>query len=806
MRGNIRPTTILGLLLILIASPSLQAQWIENGVAVCIEDASQMNHQITSDGENGAIMVWEDRRAGEYCIYAQRADAWGRMRWTTNGVAICTASGNVSAPAVAGDGAGGAFIAWADNRNGNYDIFVQRVDADGTPLWMTDGIAICTATDNQSNPLITSDGAGGAYIVWIDYRDGYPGFFAQRINGNGIVQWTSNGEVVNNITGDKGNPAILLDSLGGLIVAWDNVAVGGNDILVQRLDSDGNMKYAASGQSICAADGYQMYPQIISDELGGAIIAWYDRRNGIDWDVYTQRITNLGSTLWTINGEAICTVSGPQNLTGLVRDDMRGAIITWYDYRISGPGIYAQRIDRYGAVQWGADGKMVIDEEYGFASFAVSNGLGGAIISWTLHQQESYDYDIFAQNIDAGGDALWPADGICVTNAWEDQNNHRITSDGRGGAVISWEDKRNGTTSDIYAQRIEADGYWGYPSPFIHEVRDVPGDQGGYINLSWNASRLDLWPDQMITHYSVWRAINTAVPIAFADGAVSFISDVNELCFDRQGTVILMEQSESQLFYWELVTTQDANSYETYSKFLATHFDSTSECTEYYYFQVAAHASDPAKSWTSPPDSGYSVDNLAPCPPAALAGEQQYIPIGLLLTWNLNSEADLDCYAVYRGLTEEFEPGPGNLVASPCDTFALDTGWTWDSGYFYKVSAIDIHGNESSFALLGPTEITGEDIPDTPSNNYLAQNYPNPFNPMTTIAFRLKAPANVSLKIYDSSGRIVRVLVNEKREAARYVEEWNGKDNDGRPVASGIYFYRLAAGDFVQTRKMVLLR
>ena len=190
----------------------------------------------------------------------------------------------------------------------------------------------------------------------------------------------------------------------------------------------------------------------------------------------------------------------------------------------------------------------------------------------------------------------------------------------------------------------------------------------------------------------------------------------------------------------------------------------------------------------------------------ALAGEQSYVPEGLVLTWDPNTESDLSNYTVYRGISEGFVPGPGNLVASHFDTTTFDGGWTWDGGFYYKVAAVDVHGNESGYALLRPSDITGDEPVTPPVADFLDQNFPNPFNPNTTIKFGLKERSPVSLKIYNASGRLVRILVEEVRDAARYEEVWDGRDNTGRTVASGIYFYRLVAGDFVQARKMVLLR
>ena len=205
-------------------------------------------------------------------------------------------------------------------------------------------------------------------------------------------------------------------------------------------------------------------------------------------------------------------------------------------------------------------------------------------------------------------------------------------------------------------------------------------------------------------------------------------------------------------------------------------------------------------------DSGYSVDNLAPCAPLYLAGEQSYSPEGLSLTWNRNSAEDLYGYRLYRGLSADFLPSPRNMIGAPCDTVFFDGGWEWSDLYYYKVSAVDLHGNESGCALLSPEVITGDEIPEVPGTSYLSQNCPNPFNPSTRIEYGLVSPERVSLRIYDASGRLVRTLVGGGRDAGRHVETWDGRNMRGETMASGVYFYRLVAGDFTETRKMILLR
>lgn len=91
-------------------------------------------------------------------------------------------------------------------------------------------------------------------------------------------------------------------------------------------------------------------------------------------------------------------------------------------------------------------------------------------------------------------------------------------------------------------------------------------------------------------------------------------------------------------------------------------------------------------------------------------------------------------------------------------------------------------------------------------HNSLAQNFPNPFNPTTTLAFSIKDAGNVSLTIYDVAGRRVRELVNEPRERGAYKVVWDGRNDTGTTVSSGVYFYKLVAGSFTDTKKMTILK
>jgi len=789
------------------AVPRARASWVQDGVPICTATENQLYPQLVSDGAHGAILTWSDSRAGNSDIFVQRTDITGTPLWMSDGVILCAALGEQTYPEITSDGAGGAIVTWDDYRNGDSDIYVQRIDATGVVQWSGNGVPLCTASGIQYAPRIASDGAGGAIVTWYDQRGANLDIYVQRIDAAGAVQWASNGVPLCTATGDQYDQDIITDGSGGAIVCWDDSRSGNHDIYAQRINASGVVKWTTNGVALCTAAQNQVVPKLAPDGTGGAIVAWRDDRYS-DSDIYAQRIDAAGAIQWTLNGISVCSAVDAQYFHEVVADGLGGAIVVWYDQRGATSDIYAQRIDDSGVAQWTLDGAPVCTA-VGYQTYPqlFSDGAGGAIVTWR-DSRNSSAYSIYAQMIEASGVARWLANGVALCTAANYRDDPEITSDGSGGAVITWLDDRSGNY-DVYAQQIDSEGRPGYLAPNIHSVLDVPGDQGGSVHLTWDATPFDYLSGD-ITEYTVWRALTaqTAETMLAQGNAVlsgagatpAFKSEVD------QTTVLRLESVNGTNYYWELVATQGAYRLQGYAKTVATLFDSTGVTSDEHYFQVIAQTGDPGVFYVSAPDSGYSVDNLAPAAPASLTGTVSYDPDGMHLRWNRNHEPDLDSYRVYRGLSEGFIPGPASLIASTSDSTALDSNWTLSAGYYYKVSALDIHGNESGFALLTPETATGVELPQFSGVAALRQNVPNPFNPSTTIAFALTQSSHVSLKVYDLAGRLVRVLAEDDRPAGDYTVKWDGKDGSGHAAASGVYFYQLETGATVLSRRMTLMK
>jgi hypothetical protein len=326
-------------------------QWTPNGVGICTTDSIQYYPAIISDGSGGAIVAWQDGEFDNGDIYVQRIDASGVVQWKPDGVELCGAVGDQSYPKIVPDGSGGAIATWQDERSGNYDIYITRVDASGALHWTVDGVALCTAVQEQSRPTISPDGSGGAIVTWQDFRSTTDwDVYAQRVNASGIVQWTPGGVGLCTEPENQRRPDIVSDGSGGAIIAWHDARDAISwDIYAQRLNASGAAQWMAGGVSLCGAADDQMQSKVASDGSGGAVVTWYDFR-GTDQDVYTQRVDSSGSVLWSADGVAICTASGVQENPLIVSDASGGGIVVWSDDRGADTDIYALRVTASGNI------------------------------------------------------------------------------------------------------------------------------------------------------------------------------------------------------------------------------------------------------------------------------------------------------------------------------------------------------------------------------------------------------------------------------------------------------------------------
>ncbi|MBI1795693.1 MAG: T9SS type A sorting domain-containing protein [Candidatus Eisenbacteria bacterium] len=419
------------------------------------------------------------KRSPRLSIYAAACAALivaapARADWPASGRALCTQFGNQFLVMIAPDGSGGAIVAWGEFRFSSASTFSERVLRNGlvAPGWPVDGAQIGASNSYYAQGRGASDDAGGAYFAW--GGDDLPSthrVFLQHVTGAaGIVTgWPVDGLVVGNTTSIGSLPHVAPDGGGGVFVCWNDAP----DLRIQRVRADGTSYpgWPAAGALITNVSGAYGLPYVIGDGNGGAIVAWTDSSGSGGGDVRAQRIDSGGlpASGWPADGVVVCAENGFQNVFQPIADGAGGAWLVWADDRnvaTSGRDIYTQRITGSGAVATGWPvGGLVTCDAAGTQNQPrlVSDGSGGALVVWS-DRRTAPDGDPFIQHLNSDGTpaAGWPTNGIAVCNGSgiEQLTLDSIVGDGVGGAIVVWSDARDSSTTarDVYAQRFDSGG------------------------------------------------------------------------------------------------------------------------------------------------------------------------------------------------------------------------------------------------------------------------------------------------------------------------------------------------------------
>ncbi len=451
-------------ILFLVISFTIKAQWNIPTVntPLCLAPDKQSDPRMLENGHGGSYVAWKDfRNGGVPDIYIQRIDKDGYVLWQTDGVPLCSDPADQSTPSITTDNHKGAIVAWSDWRSGiERDIYAQRIDSNGNVLWTTDGAIVTDKTVREHNEKAASDGLGGAYIFWEEQSGGGWDIWGQHLDSNGVRMWGNGGIPATLVSGNKINVKLQRDGKGGIILAWQDFRNGLNyDIYAQRFDAAGNRLWGDSAVSVCSVNGSQYNVKIDPDSIGkGIYLTWVDDRNG-NSDIYAQRIDSTGKKYWPLGGIAVCNNIADQSAEDVASSGSLGGgmIVAWKDKRNGNIDIYAQKLNKNGVSQWTNGGIPICSSpQTQLNPNIIADGLGGAIIAW---QDSAYGmWDIKSQKVNSAGNVLWTTDGVDVSVAPNEQTGPKNITDDEGGSIYVWEDKRSGT-KDLYIHRITDIGY-----------------------------------------------------------------------------------------------------------------------------------------------------------------------------------------------------------------------------------------------------------------------------------------------------------------------------------------------------------
>src|SRR5262245_996032 len=469
--------------------------------------------------------------------------------WPPNGVRLTGAPDDQAGPEITSDGAGGAFVSWADWRNFSpqntgTDLYLQRVTAAGqvAPGWPVDGLAVATGPKTQGNGWrMLPDGVGGVLIVYGDTQADFGDLYLQRITAAGEVApgWPAGGVPLAMAPGQQFAPELVGDGEGGAYVSWqDSDDAGGTRARYTHVQGTGEVAsgWPSNGRLFAPGPSVVNRPLLIANGAGGFLACWSTVEDPASaaMRVIAQGFLADGSEdpTWPADGLTACSQrSFP--VARLVPDGGGGFFTLFDDYRNSPPGspfaeedLYAQHVLGAGVIApgWPADGLPVsalpgvVEQDPSLCE----DGQGGVFFAWEDYRVGAAR--VFGQHLAADGQRhpAWPALGLNFTNTPGFQLSPKLVHDGSRGAYVTWNNLESGGYRS-YAQHLTAGGaaFAGWPAsglPVIPLATDqyvpqITADGLGGAIVAWedirNAER-DVYAQRFVTDGVVATQVSLA--------------------------------------------------------------------------------------------------------------------------------------------------------------------------------------------------------------------------------------------------------------------------------------------------------
>ncbi|MCP4290812.1 MAG: T9SS type A sorting domain-containing protein [bacterium] len=577
---------------------------------------------------------------------------------------------------------------------------------------------------------------------------------------------------------------------GGAALVWrEAISSPTQMVYVQAISDAGDIQWPADGVRVLSSTRYHTQPKITNCGNGSLMVA-----SGADLGyVISMEVTRLN----LVTGESL-----------------------WPNYLVHGTSNgYVDDFELAPALDGGAYLAMVQD----------TNGPGGNDAELTLarvapHAEWRGSYteigefdDVIIGEIKPGILAMAWSDAdneviSCKGITFEDQNNVEelwiVEEFGQAaiqlpiggqvnlshGLTVAWTDG-----GDLAATFIDFNGIHEHNFPHVATLTDIPEDQGGWLAMNWEGSTFDQSEESIITQYSLWLR-----PTDF-DMAKAFVPADGDVAKAASGSGADLAQVEKLMSEgWSYLSTVPALGQASYNALVPTTADQFEGGDPYTEYMVIAHEMNNANYYRSEPGVGLSMDNVAPGAPAGLAGE--YDGDSVNLQWNAVADFadDLAGYVVYGSSTQGFVPSSANLLGEVVSTDYVDASVT--GTMYYVVTAKDAHGNESDSSSEVEVESTTSSAGLLPDVFQMSGVYPNPFNPNTAFEFQIPAASFVEVDVMDLRGNRVRKLMSEDLSGGSYELRWDGRDESGRMVNSGVYFARVRTSFGMQTAKMTLAK
>ncbi|HKZ22688.1 MAG TPA: FlgD immunoglobulin-like domain containing protein [candidate division Zixibacteria bacterium] len=736
------------------------------------------------------------------------------------------------APSVTVASNGNFIITWEDVRFG-YSIYAQRYDSSGSAIGGNFQVSTDAGSFPHLYPAISSDGKGNFVIVWEDYRNFDGDIYFQKYDSAGVAQDSNTQANSDAGTEDQYQPDVAKRFDGKMIFTWVDMVNVNQDIYFQRADSGGVLQGLPTKVNSDAGIDPQWEPSVDTDSLGNFMIAWSDYRSLPA--IYLQRYDTLGNTLGINIHVSDIGQNRERHSPSLYLPNSGDLVIGWMDYRTKNYDIFLQRMTTSGTKK-GANFKANSDltgAQQKTPSLAV-NSKRESFVVW--EDFRSGNADIFFRQIDQQGNFVTAEMKVSDDTSILPQLSPDIATDDKNSFFIVWQDFRNGV--NIYGQ------FYNFLIPLgnikVNEDTSINIHQHPAVSASQTGKFVAVWSDNRDGNFNIYGQRYTSLG---ANVGSNFKVNDDVAPNDHFSPQVASDSLGNFVVVWEDYRDSQVHiymqAYDSSGSPLGTNLrvQSDSSNTTQIRPDVARTVSGEfAVSWLETRAAGdfilaqrYDASRQAVDPNLVISDTVAVNPFAprialdknqtLLVTWEDSRLGHSDIRGQFFYSSND-SMGPDFKVNQDLGTalqFTPVCGFSSDYAYFVWSDnrnpglGFDIYANIYVYkgTEVKPPKSISSAIPKAFA---LEQNYPNPFNAATVIKYHLKAAnsssnqISTSLKVYNIKGELVKTLVQQNQVPGIYQVSWDGKNERGQTVSTGVYFYLLEAGEHKEAKKMLLLK
>ena len=777
---------------------------------------------ILVDLDGNAIISTVDQRTGTWEVYVWKISPDGNMLWGDEGIAVTNSSINNMSPRITIVEDNSLVVTCSHNDD---EILFQRISADGELLWY-EGILKEDDDNYLVSPQSIIDLNGDIIFQWIRQSPGWPIYseiFIQKYDLNGISIWEDSVLVVGPTSFPMGDwsQQLVASGIGGSYSSWTQFSGSVQNAMVDKLDYDGTSYWGGAIEFSMNEDHFRMSPLLMVCGSSNELMGVWREANGSQSQrgIFAQRVGPSGERLWGDHGLPVVNLNTTYDYLDISISEFNDEIILTYleqSSNMSG-AIYAKRLDSMGNLVWENETIAITNSETQKSDVDVQKGLTNLIITW------SENGSIYAHSFREDG-SLGPPEIISISNC----DSGFVEIDGlcfyEDDLELIQEMIDSSYESGIDLDCEEGDYYCGSPNPFMDDTESwywniIDGEEYGFADGDGIVEPLELgiqeWENGRLKSILCGAYVNCQLSGAIP-ARIHEWTEIDQFRFEGNYFSGFVPESICDLN----LNFDDALSFDITSNRLCppypgclneyqTEGQDTTYCNQTFEWNFSIGHPEieilgGQEHWA--PGESVSIE-MELCndseighmyyPGVVLESDSILTSIGNDFYWFYGMNADT-CNDVYFNVTADSSIVNDTIITFSTYPAALNCE---------NQPEYCIDGDTIVFEIPIVTDFMENQVRTvTPKGYIFHQNYPNPFNSSTTIRYHLPNDGLVKLTIYDILGNVVNELMNDYQNIGQNSKSWDGTNSYGQLVSAGIYYYTIQSDQFIESRKMILLK